>query len=472
MRKPREQRFFNSSIERLSREDLEEYQFRKLKAQLEYVYATNSFHREKWERAGVTPDDIKTREDFRVRIPCSDKQEHVADQAEHPPYGRRLGVPRDKLASHMLTAGTSGLGQEVYGFTPFDLEVTAYDTGTTFTWNGWEAGDRVFGFMPLGFSLAGWGPLWAAQKLGLTWYQVDPLQTEPRLQFMRRFGVDGIFFCTPSFLTRLSVVAEAAGIDLAAEFSSLKSIAVGAESYPIEWLQRMEDVWDTWLCEFYGAMPYGFTAGVCEQGSVVNGRRGGMHVVEHAVFLEILRPGTDEPVEPGERGEIVVTQLNREASPVVRYRSKDSAVFMPHHACLCGRPFSMLECGTIGRYDDMMKIRGNNVWPMVVDEALFSHPELAEYRGTVGIGTDGKDRVEIQVALRPTVQKRPAEERSRLLDAMTDHLKKVINVTVEMSEVPSLPDFEYKARRWTDERQAGLATVGRQLSGKRGGMKP
>lgn len=471
MRKTRERRYFNAGLERLSRSELEALQFRKLKAQLEYVYASNPFHRAKWERIGLTPDDIKTRDDFRLRVPFSDKQEHLDDQQEHPPYGRRLGVGREKLASHMLTAGTSGLGQEVYGFTPFDLEITGFDVATTFAWNGWETGDRVFGFMPLGFSLAGWGPLWGAQKLGLTWYQVDPLQTEQRLQFMQRFGVDGVFFCTPSFLTRMAVVAETMGIDVASAFPTLKSIAIGAESYPIEWIQRMEELWDTWLCEFYGAMPYGFTAGVCEQGSHVAGRRGGMHVVEHAVYVEVLRPGTDEPVEPGERGEIVVTQLNREASPVVRYRSKDSAVFVPHTACTCGRPYFMLECGTIGRYDDMMKIRGNNVWPMVVDDTLFSHPEVAEYRGKVGIGGDGKDEVTIQIALRPGVQKQPIEERRRLLDALKDHLKRVINITVAVEEVPSLPDFEYKARRWSDERHADLGSIGQRLGSKAGGQR-
>jgi phenylacetate-CoA ligase len=131
----------------------------------------------------------------------------------------------------------------------------------------------------------------------------------------------------------------------------------------------------------------------------------------------------------------------------------------------------MFECGTIGRYDDMMKIRGNNVWPMVVDDNLFSHPEIAEYRGKVGIGSDGKDEVMVQVAFRPTIQAEPTEDRQRLLNGLRDHLKRVINITVAIEEVPSLPDFEYKARRWVDERHADLGQIGGQLASRSGDQR-
>jgi phenylacetate-CoA ligase len=454
-------RYWYPQLEQLDRKELLAVQWVKLRSQLEHLWATNPFHRDRLRAAGVSsPDEINSLDAFRDVVPFSVKADHIADQDAVPPYGTRLGVQVSQLATHCLTAGTSGRGQEVYGFTRLDLELTASDTAQLFHWAGLRPGHRLLGLTPVGYNLAGWATIFASEKAGLACYMVDPLTSPARIAFMRRFTPDAFFLTTPSHLTRLSVLAKEADLVPIRDLPSLTAVLISGENFPIPWAQAMEEFWGCQVKETYGAMPYGFTSAVCEEPVYRSDtERGCMHLGEHTVLVEVLKPGTNEHVDPGERGEIVVTQLHREASPVLRYRSADSAVYLGADACPCGRPSAAIESGTIGRYDDMMKIRANNIWPMTVDDVVLSHPAVAEYRGRVYLNDKGKDDVVITVALQPECRTRSEAERGAVLAELVRRLKEQTNLTVRIEEVPELPEFEYKARRWTDDRQATMADL-------------
>jgi phenylacetate-CoA ligase len=172
----------------------------------------------------------------------------------------------------------------------------------------------------------------------------------------------------------------------------------------------------------------------------------------------VLHPDTLEPVGVGEPGELVVTLLEKEASPLVRFRTRDKVVYRPWSECSCGRQLDALEAGTISRWDDMVKIKGENVFPSEVDEIVFARPQIGEYQGQVTIGDRGRDVAEIRVGLSEQLGDDVAV---RLLADLREELKRKTNVSFELQQVPldTLPAWttpDVKPRRWSDERQQKL----------------
>jgi phenylacetate-CoA ligase len=142
---------------------------------------------------------------------------------------------------------------------------------------------------------------------------------------------------------------------------------------------------------------------------------------------------------------------------VIRFATGDKARYMPHGDCVCGRAWDGIEAGSVGRYDDMLKIRGNNVWPVAVDAAVFANPEIAEFAGRVYVDERGRTGAQVRLALKPEYAKADAETRAAVLARVRDDIKVKTNVTMEVVEVPrdELPTFTYKARRWVDARREG-----------------
>jgi phenylacetate-CoA ligase len=182
-----------------------------------------------------------------------------------------------------------------------------------------------------------------------------------------------------------------------------------------------------------------------------------MHLFEWETMFEVLDPHTLAPVASGEMGELVVTNLAIEGSPAIRFRTGDAARFVSHQDTGSGRAWNAIECGTIGRFDDMMKIRGNNVWPAAIDAAVFAHAEIADYAGRVYTSADSKTEIEVRIAFAAHAE--PAEDAARdhFIQSVRAAIKERTNVwmTVIVCDRESLPEFSYKARRWRDERQQG-----------------
>ncbi|MBM3555937.1 MAG: phenylacetate--CoA ligase [Alphaproteobacteria bacterium] len=445
-------------LESLSRAELEALILGKLQRQISRLWTNNPFYRERLEKAGATPEKIKSLDDFRKRVPLSAKADFLADQKAHPPFGRRLGVPREEVVLVNLTGGTSGQGQEVYGRTNADVATQGYLHTLPWFMTGLRPGQMAFNCVPTGgLTTGGWGPPEGFRMAGATAFHVGGvLSTEAKVELMLRFGEMHYIYASTNYIHTLSEAFRRAGIVPRERFPMMKSIFTVAEGFPMEWARGVEEFWGCRLHEGYGSTQgTGFVACTCEKGVVRNDReRGLMHMFEWINYAEIVNPETGEPAREGEEGEIILTNLDIEASPVLRFSTRDRARYFPWKACGCGRPWDTMEAGTIGRYDDMLKIRGNNVWPLAIDTAVFGHPEVAEYVGRVFVDAEGRTEVEVKLAYKPEVA---AEGRPSLTARVRDAIKQRTNVAMQVIEVPreALPTFTYKARRWTDERQKG-----------------
>jgi phenylacetate-CoA ligase len=243
-------------------------------------------------------------------------------------------------------------------------------------------------------------------------------------------------------------------------FPELKGITLSTEPFSVAWALRMEDLWGTTLHDIYGSTQLNLNYAVtCKYGVVPDGRYGHYHLADHFALVEVLDPETKQPVGDGEWGEPVVTTFSRKAMPLIRFRSNDRVRVLPGNACDCGRTaLSLWEVGTISRYDDMIKIKATNVWPQTVDEAVFSFKEIDEYNGRVYIDDNGQEISKIYVEFIKDVD---SETRNVILNKLKYSIKDKTQVSMMVEEVPynTIPRFEYKVRRWTDERVQDLENV-------------
>lgn len=452
-----------SRLERASREEILGLQFKKLKYQLDYVYHNNAFFRRRFEAAGVQPEKIRSVQEFSERVPLVEKKDFLADQEKHPPFGERLGIPTAKLNQVHLTSGTTGVGQEIYGVTRRDLEAMGMAWMNHFHWIGLNKGDIAVLVLPLTNLSAGLTAFQGMTKMGLIPFQNFGTDSMAKLELMQRFHARYLTV-GPAYAVRLTILAKKMGLDPKKDLPELKGITIAGEAYPIPLARDLEEFWNTRIHEFYGSTQGGtIIAFTCEYGAVRDRQRGAMHLLEPYYYTEVVDPETLKPVKPGEEGEAVITALRREASPVIRFRTRDKVRYLPHTCCPCGRPYDIWEPGNVSRYDDMMKIKSTNVWPAMIDRVLFNCPEVEEYAGRVWIDGDGNERVLIRLALKPAVSF-SADEVESFLRRRQKELRTQTGVSMELKEVPrsELPTFELKMRRWTDDRAKSLNGTGFQ----------
>jgi phenylacetate-CoA ligase len=444
----------------LSRSDLLELQFRKLKARLAHLDETNAFYRQRFDAAGVDVTSLRSLDEFSARVPTMGKPDCLADQAAHPPFGLRLGVPRQQVALVNLTGGTSGQGQEVFGRTRADIVTQGELHFLPWYLAGLREGHAALNCVPAGgLTTGGWGPTEGLRVGGVTPYPVGgTMGTDAKIDLMLRFREIDFIYASTSYMHTLTTAMKRRALDPKAEFAGLSSLFIAAEAYPLEWAREVEAFWGARLHEGYGSTQgAGFIAGTCEEGAVTPEGRGVMHLFEWHNVVEVLDPESGRPAGPGEEGEIVLTNLDIEASPVVRFRTGDKGRYIPASGCRCGRHWAGIEASSITRLDDMMKIRGNNVWPSAIDAVLFRHPSVWEYAGRVFTSDDGKTGVEVRLALRDGSPEVDGDARP-LLTMLANEIKAATNVNMALRVVPrsDLPTYDYKSRRWADERAAGF----------------
>lgn len=453
-------RVYNPAIEGLSRAEMLDLQWRKLTYQLSWMHERNGFYRRWLDDAGVDVGAISSIEAFRELVPISGKTDLLADQEDEPPFGRRLGVRPDQVVQTFLTSGTSGVGQEVYGHTWRDalLSGTKYLEAPLW-WMGLRKGDRIFSMVPIATLAFGLMTAETFRLAGYQAYQVFNMEATARLALMKRMSVEAVVI-TPAHLARLTTICREEGIDPRRDFPHLKGLLVAGQSYPVELAQRLEEIWGTSIFETYGSSQgNGHIAATNEEGALrEDGSRGAMLVYDHHLLVEVLDPETWDHVEPGEEGMAVLTNLEVEGSPLLRFRTDDKVRYLGDESD-DGRPFSMIEAGTISRYDDMLKIRGMNVWPQAVDDTVFSHEEIDEYVAEVSVDDDGREQVDLRFGLRAgAVDTMGDVARDALVGQLVSEIKDKTNVTFRVREVPraELPVFEFKAVRWSDTRQSDL----------------
>lgn len=464
MRLTTQARYRLQGLERMSREELLALQLRKLQYQVGYLYAHNPYYRRRFQEHGVRPEDIKTREDIQ-RLPFTTKADLLKDQTEHPPYGSRLGVATEEVVQTYLTSGTSGLGQEVYGVTQEDLEASGRIWSLHLHWAGLRKGDAAYMMLPVGTNAGALTTIQGYVTVGSNVFLTGAYDSRTKLQYMQRFKPHH-FMTANAYLTHLTILCQETGIEPRKDFATLKGIVVAGEPYSEDWAMRMEDFWGTTVHEFYGSTQQGsIAAATCELGVVPEGKRGALHAFMDTSFFEIIDPETERQVAPGETGELVVTTLYRQGSPLVRFRTKDRVTYLPHNYCACGRNFDIWEPGTIARYDDMMKIKGTNVWPETVDRVVFGCPEVEEYSGKVTI--DDRGREEVILSLEFKNRGYPEDMKAAILKKIGHGIKERVGISVTIKEVPfgTLERFTFKVRRWTDERRERLDRVTYGISG-------
>jgi phenylacetate-CoA ligase len=424
-------------------------QFGKLKALLEKTWTVNEFYREHWRRAGVTDiAAIDSLEAFSAKVPTVEKKDFVVDQEACPPFGRRLIHARStgQPLQFFMTSGTSGQGQELHGQTAAEFKTTGEVYSYMFRWAGMQPGQQVLLTLPLTMMAGGRLEAYGAESYGLTVYPAGNYDAARKLELLARFRPQGIVGTT-SYFGHLAAMAATRP-----PAPSVKALFGGGEGAGLAWYKRLEEEWQARFFDRYGSTQsrndHMFS---CEEGVGESGRPGLLHNIDPFVLFEVVDPASGRRVADGEPGEIILTSLYHTDTPLIRCRMRDTAVFHEGRYCRCGRPFRGIEVGSIGRSDDMHRVKGVNIWPQAVDDLLFSIPEVDEYRVLLATGPTGADVATVQVMPKAAT---PIADGGIFVERLAARLRERVGVRFEIQLVPpgTLQRSEYKARRWRDER--------------------
>ena len=419
-----------SQLETASRSAIEAHQLARLQHGLTQILPQNCFYRDKLLQRS---DTVVIEQLVSLsNLPFTTKRELVIDQEENPLYGSNLTYPVREYVRFHQTSGTSGRPLKIL------------DTQESWDWwaNCWTSVYRAarvsrddvvflaFGFGPfIGF----WSAYEGAKRLGALTVPGGGMDSLQRLRAIQEIGAT-VLVCTPSYALRLVEVAQEHGIDLF-ESSIRVTIHAGEPGASIPATrERIEQAWGASTYDHAGMTEVGAFGFACSQ-------QQGIHVNEGEFIAEILDVQTGEPVQEGHTGELVLTNLGRWGSPVIRYRTGD-LVRHGGYSCACGRSFLMLPGGVLGRADDMLIVRGVNVYPSALANILHRFPEVKEYR--IIVTKNGSlDEIALEVEC-------PSELVTTLQEEM--HLALHLRVPVEAVASGTLPRFELKARRVDDRR--------------------
>jgi len=416
---------FDRAMEALAPEKLAEHQWRRFHAMAREVLAGNPFVRRTWQAAGVSGvDDLRGWDDFR-RLPFTVKREFAEDQAAHPPFGTNLTYPLERYVRVHQTSGTTGTPIR-WLETPESWEWWARCWGMVLAGAGVTSADRVFLPFSFGLFVGFWGALEGARALEAMAIPGGGADSPTRLAWMEALGAT-VLVCTPSYALHLVEVARERGMDLR-KTAVRTTIHAGEPGAGIPTVRaRIEEGWGARAFDHAGMTEIGAYSYECAE-------QAGLHVNESEFIAEVIDPATGAPAR---EGELVLTNLGRICSPAVRYRTRDR-VRLAQGPCACGRTFMRLEGGILGRLDDMLIVRGINVFPAVIEGVVRRFPAIDEFQ--IEVFRDGElDEVRVLVELEDPSGVRPLQEAFR----------EAIGLRLQVAAVPpkSLPRFELKARR-------------------------
>lgn len=439
-----ERRVYDSEIENMSRDDLDALQLRKLRTMLMHVARTNPFYGRLWREAGVDVEKVRTLADLR-QLPMVEKSLFVADQNAHPPFGTRLGslLQPDHSANIYTSSGTSGQGTELHAQSVRELLEMERMYGYYFTWAGMRPGDAVLLTIPVTMLAGGRVEYQGAVGQGLTVLPVGNYDGPRKVQHIDRFRPRALFGSSSYFAHMATLM------DRPARESSIEVLLTGMEGASLSFLNGLEETWGATVAERFGCAQmradFMFTD---ESGIGGPDRPGILFNIDPFVLLEVLDPATGLPVQDGEFGELVVTSLYHFDNPVVRNRLHDGGVFRKGGLLPGGRSFHGVEVGSIGRVDDVKKVKGINLYPQALDDLVFSWPEVAQYE--VVITSQGfSDVITLRVQPKTGAAGQLAPDfEERAMQA----LKERMGVSFALEICQNIPVSDYKARRWHDLR--------------------
>ena len=428
--------YWNRKTETMPRRDLAAWQWRKLQLALAYAKQSSPFWSER------LPDGIDSIEDYYDRVPLLYKKELIAAEQVAPPYGILPSTDPALGIRYHQTSGTSG-----------DPPVRTFDTVRDWTWGvdlwctvlygmGVRAGHGGMVAFGYGLFIGFWGMHYGLERMGCQVVPAGGMDSKTRIKLLLEHQIE-VLGCTPSYAMRLAEVAREMGVDLARE-GNVRFILAGGEPRPESTTRAISEAFGARVFNAAGTTEFG-TVSMFECPSL----SGGCHIIESGVVEEVLHPETKQPVGYGEQGVRVTTGLGREGVQLFRHWTDDLVIKRPWNECGCGRTWDWYDGGIIGRRDDMRKIRGVSVTPVMVEDVMRGFAEVAEYQTTLRT-VRGLDTIVMRVE--PTED--PGADLTTVCERISVAMKRDIGIRpeVELVDPGSLPRFELKAARFTDER--------------------
>jgi phenylacetate-CoA ligase len=402
-----------------------------------HIYGRNPFYTRKFDAVGVRPGELQFPQDL-SKLPFTTKQELVADQLAASPWGTDLTEPLETYTRYNQTSSTTG------------GPLRWLDTNESWQWmlDCWKAvyagakvgpGDRIFFPFSFGPFLGFWTAFEAGCQLGAHCIPAGGMSSQARLALIETLQPT-VICCTPTYALRLLEVASEPGSGCAdPAASSVRVLIVAGEpggSIPST-RERIEKGWGARVIDHHGLTEVGPISFECWESPFA------LHVNEDEYICEVVDPGGQGAVPDGARGELIVTNLGRWASPLIRYRTGDLVV-RRSGSCRCGRTFAWLEGGILARVDDMVNVRGVNVYPSAVEAVVRRFAAVCEYRATVA-NTGALRELSLEIEVSPGTDG-AATVAPRLSAALRESLG--LTVPLRIVDPGTLPRFEMKARRF------------------------
>lgn len=431
--------YWEPAAETLPRERLEELQLERLRATLANACENIPFYRKTMDGLGIEPGDVRERSDV-ARLPLTTK----IDLRDHYPFGM-FARPREQVVRVHASSGTTGNPTTV-GYTAGDIDLWADLIARTLAAGGVTPGDLLQNAFGYGLFTGGLGLHLGAERLGCTVVPISGGNTERQLKIMRDFGAS-VLSCTPSYAMYLADAARDRG--LRPEDIPLRVGFHGAEPWTNELRAQIEAGLGAHALDIYGLSEMG-GPGVAYECLC----KAGMHINEDHYLAEVIDPHSLRPLPHGEVGELVFTTLSREAQPLIRYRTRDLCALIAE-PCACGRT-SLRMTKPIGRSDDMLIIRGVNVFPSQIEEVLMSIPAIEPHYQIVVDRKGYLDVIEVWVEVGEDIFAETMGDLERFQKGVQAQIYNVLNIqaAVKLKEPRTIQRSEGKAVRVIDKRTA------------------
>ncbi len=429
--------FWNEEIETLPRQDLEELQLKKLQATVKRAFNDIPYYNKKYSEAEVFPEDIETLKDIE-KLPFITKD----DLRESYPFGL-FAVDIEEIKELHSSSGTTGK-PVVSGYTKKDIATWAECIARGLKMMGLDESDIIQNTHGYGMFTGGFGVHYGSHKIGATIIPISTGQTRRQIEIMSDFGSTCLIF-TPSYGIHLGEVALEDGID--PKDFGIKAIGFGAEGWTEEIRQRVEEIFGAKAYNIYGLTELmGPGVGIeCEA-------QNGLHIAEDIFYPEIIDPNTQKVLGENQPGELVLTNIEREGMPVIRFRTKDLTK-LTYEKCSCGRTHARMSRIT-GRSDDMIKVKGVAIFPSQIEKALLRIGEVEPHYMIIVTRPGTLDEIEVKVEASQNIFFDGVKEMMAIQNKIAKSIENEtgIRVKVTLVEPKTLPRFEGKAERVIDER--------------------
>ncbi|MHC1571084.1 MAG: phenylacetate--CoA ligase family protein [Methermicoccaceae archaeon] len=431
--------YWDPIIERMPENELRQLQSKKLRRLVDYVYHHSRFYRQRFDEAGVRPEDIHGIEDI-TRLPFTRKQ----DLRDTYPMGM-FCVDQSQIVRFHASSGTTGK-PTVVGYTHHDLESWSASLARALTSVGCGRRDVIQVGYGYGLFTGGLGLHYGSEMIGASVIPTSAGNTERQIELMQDLHTTAIA-CTPSYFLHIMEVAEGMGVDIR-EDTQLERGIFGAEPWSDETRKRIENESGIDAYDIYGTSELSgplFTECIYKHG---------IHIWGDMFYPEVIDPDTEEPLGDGEKGELVITTLDKEALPLIRYRLGDITI-LESEKCECGRTHPRIM-RILGRSDDMLVVRGVNIFPSQIEDVLMRIPEIGEHFQII-LDRDGAlDVMTVQVEVTPQMFSDRVGDIMQLKSHIAARLKSVLNLStnVELVEHGTLPRSMGKAKKVIDNRKS------------------